>query len=148
MTDIATNAAEFSRQLDALTDHIEGNITAVIRKACVDLYRRIVERTPVDSGRAKASWSISTTGTDTITEHADGWSHNELLEIIRNNVSDFEFTIHDDKVLIVNNVEYISVLESGNGSGQAPQGMVAVSLAEFSAHFREALAGLEGIELA
>lgn len=140
MSDIAHSAAEFSRQLDQLSVYIEGDVAAVIRKACLDLYRRIVERTPVDTGRAKASWGISTTGNNDVKEYS-GWSNNEIIRIINKNISDFDFSIEDETVYIVNNTEYISHLESGS-SQHAPSGMVAISLTEFSDHFRKALSTL------
>jgi hypothetical protein len=145
MTDIARNAAEFSRQLSQLSHYVDGNIERVIRKACIDLYRRIVERTPIYTGLAKISWGLSTTGY--APEYGEDFepTYNEILNIVERNVRDFRFTVNDNMVTIVNNLEYIEYLESGS-SRQAPTGMVAISLAEFNAHFREALARIEGFE--
>jgi len=132
------NADEFSKSLMELASHTEGSIEKVIRKACIDLYRAIVEKTPVDTGRAKASWGLSTTYADDVHDNPEGYSYNEIAEIINKHVSDFKFDVHDDEVIIYNNVEYISELEEGT-SDQAPHGMVAVSLAEFTAFFNNAL---------
>lgn len=141
---ISGNAADFSKSLMSMCDYVEGSISAVIRKACIDLYRMIVERTPVDTGRAKASWGLSTTGAAPAQENKEGWSYNEVEEFVSENISEFTLSKHDDTVYIVNNLEYIELLESGN-SEQAPHGMAAISLAEFEAHFSEHLKGLKGL---
>lgn len=140
MTDITNSAAEFSRQINQLVAYVEDNSEQIIKKACVDLYRRIVERTPVDTGRAKASWGIST-GSDVPAVSAGKLSDSEIAEIINSHVGEFRFGIDDDQITIMNNLEYISYLEA-KGSQQAPVGMVAVSLTEFNDHFRKALESL------
>lgn len=145
MDAVSGNAADFSESLMAMGDYVEGSIEKVVRKACIDLYRAIVERTPVDTGRAKANWMISTAEPDYTVDDKDGYSFNEVVSVIDEHVSEFDFDIHDGTVFITNNLEYISELENGS-SDQAPYGMVSLSLAEAEAHFRNALAGLKGVE--
>lgn len=143
--DIAGNAANFSKSLESLCDYVNGSVEKVIRKACIDLYRKIVERCPVDTGRAKANWQISTTYSDYVRGDNDGFSFNEIKTIVEDEISDFKFELHDDVVIIYNNLEYIEQLENGS-SQQAPSGMVSVSLVEFTDHFNRALIGLRGLE--
>ncbi|HCY86594.1 MAG TPA: hypothetical protein DHV36_15780 [Desulfobacteraceae bacterium] len=145
MDTVSENAAGFASSLMALADYVDGSVEKVIRKACIDLYRAIVERTPVDTGRAKANWMISTSDRDLTIDHDDGFSFAEINALIDEEAMGFSFELHDDVVIITNNLEYISELENGT-SKQAPRGMVSVSLAEFTAHFNAALAGLEGLE--
>ena len=140
---ISDNAAGFSRALMAMTDHIDGNILAVFRKTIIDLYRRLSELTPVDTGRAKASWGLSTTGYSTEAPEGE-YSYNEVEGVINGNISEFALTLHDDQVTIYNNLEYMEFLENGS-SQQAPHGMVALSLAEFEAFFNAAIKGMEGV---
>ena len=143
--DISNNSAGFSKSLMAMMDYVDGSMEKIIRKACIDLYRRIVERTPVDTGRAKANWALSTSpDANPDIQDPDGFSYNEIKSINDNEVSGFTFDLHDDVVWITNNLEYIEQLENET-SVQAPAGMVAVSLAEFEAHFNNELQGLEGL---
>lgn len=148
MNDISNNAADFSKALMALADHVDGTFERVVRKACIDLYRAIVEKTPVDTGRAKASWGLSTSHAEDVKEGWPGLSESEILskvsEVMGENVSDFKFDIHDDEVIIYNNLDYIEYLEDGT-SQQAPNGMVSTSLAEFTIFFNNALQGLGGV---
>jgi len=141
---IADNANDFASALLALADYAEASVETVIRKACIDLYKMIVERTPIDTGRAKASWSLGIDRGEDKAEN-EGYSFNEINSIIQDNVSEFKFTVHDDHVTIYNNLEYIENLENGT-SKQAPSGMVSISLTEFTAFFNKALQKLEGVE--
>ena len=123
---ITESAVEFDRQLDKLTRHMEKDIVRLYEKATFDLYSRIAERTPVDTGRAKANWSISLDPDDA-----------EVFAEVSRRVTTFKMEIDSGDIYIYNNLDYIEALEGGH-SGQAPQGMVAVSLADFAQHFREA----------
>lgn len=143
--DVPVNAAAFSKSLKALAGYATGNVEKVIRKTCIDLYRRIVERTPVDTGRAKANWQMSTTTTASELYDKDGYSFNEINEIVSAEISDFTFELGDDQVFIYNNLEYIPYLEDGS-STQAPAGMVEISLVEFTNYFNLELGKLEGLE--
>lgn len=138
------NAADFSKSLMALAEYVDGSFEKVLRKACIDLYRAVVEKCPVDTGRAKASWGLATYHGDDVHDNQDGYTANELEQIIKDNVSDFKISVHDDAVFIYNNLEYIEFLENGT-STQAPYGMVSISLVEFETFFNNALQGLEGV---
>lgn len=138
--EVSSNAAAFSQSLMRLMDRVDGSIDAVIRKSCIDLYRRIALKTPVDTGRAKLNWQISTVDSGAVKgEEGRRYSDSEIQAFIDAEVGEFDLTIRDDQVWIYNNVEYIPDLEGGY-SNQAPEGMVAVSLAEFTAHFNRYLA--------
>ncbi len=141
--DISNNAADFSRSLMAIADYVDGSFEKVVRKAAIDLYRSIVTPTPVDTGRAKASWGLDVSHTDYVADERE-YSEEEIKQIVNETVSDFKFSIHDNTVTIYNNLEYIEFLEDGS-STQAPTGMVSLSLAAFTAHFNAALVGLQGL---
>jgi len=142
-SNISNNAADFSNALTALADHTTGSIEKVIRKACIDLYRSIVEKTPVDTGRAKASWGLSTHHAND--EASENMTPEEAVQVVSDNISDFTFKAQDDQVIIYNNLEYIEYLENGT-SQQAPSGMVSLSLVEFTAFFNNALRDIEGLD--
>ncbi len=131
---IAINADAFSRQLGALALRVDGAFEKVVRKTCFDLYARIVKRTPVKTGRAKASWGIGLQASSKVLPPGE-YDTNVMVDAVTDDAYSFmHYSIKDDEVIIYNNVEYISHLEDGH-SGQAPSGMVAISLAEFTHHF-------------
>ena len=139
-----TDASHFADDLLKMADYFNGSFEKIIRKACIDLYRRIVERTPVDTGRAKASWQLATYHDDY--ERPDGeYSASDIQGFINEQIDGLQIDIHEGGIVVIyNNLEYIEQLENGT-SQQAPEGMVEVSLSEFEAHFREALRGFKGI---
>ena len=136
---VVPNAREFSRQLNRLGRYVEGSVDAVIRKTCLDLYRAIVERTPADTGRARASWGISTSNQGD--EASASFDESSRPRATRGKsetgkkMSRFSAMPISGRVVIYNNLVYIEPLEQG-WSLQAPAGMVAVSLAEFNKHLR------------
>ena len=147
--DIPGNAAAFAASLNQLAGYMTSNVEKVIRKTCIDLYKTLVIKTPRDTGRAAASWGISTRDTTLAAEPPkEGWPEDvrdqKIDEFVGKELQGFSFDIHDDKVTIYNNLEYIPVLEGGS-SRQAPSGMVSVSLLEFTSHFNKAIADIEGL---
>lgn len=88
-----------------LTDFVEEVADAVdvsVRRVAQTAFERIVERTPVDTGLAKASWVLDMDTSDGIVD-----------------------------VEIYNDVPYIIFLEYGS-SDQAPHGMVEITLQEIA----------------
>ena len=129
LDDIANNAAEFGEQLQDVLKNMTGDTELALKKAAVDLFRLIAERTPVDTGRAKANWSI------------DKIEHNRTEDVgdstVASKANDFfrKWNIQDKQIVILNNLEYIEFLENGS-SQQAPAGMVSVSFKDFADIFR------------
>lgn len=140
---ISKNAADFSKALMSVASTATENMEKVIRVSIVELYTSLVLKTPVDTGRAKASWTISTTGEAPPSPIKGDYAEGEIADIVVGHVSDFKITIADNTVSIINNLDYMEYLEDGT-SQQAPYGMVALSLAEFEAYFNHRLKGLEG----
>lgn len=102
-------------------------LEVVLRKLAIDLHTAITKRTPVDTGRARASWNI-----------AQG---EPLLDVPPPNEGEAPlpspgvptFVVDGTApIYITSSLVYIEALENGHSS-QAPAGMVAVSLAEAEA---------------
>jgi len=130
MENVKQNAEEFSRALFDMGAFIkEGMMGQVIRKTALDLYSRIAQRTPVDTGRARAGWFINTAkGEELPPENPGGKSGADSAVAQKARAFGYQ---GEPVIYIYNNVAYIEVLENG-WSKQAPMGMVAVSLHEFT----------------
>jgi len=119
-----------------------------IRKFAFDLLRKIVMKTPVDTGRARAAWLVSLEklgegrlGTVTIplkpikkggkVKRRKGVSASGIaLGRTEGTLIDHtKGTFKEKFVIIVNSVDYIVFLEYG-WSQQAPYGMVRISMRE------------------
>lgn len=100
--------------------------------------RGIVEKTPVDTGRLKNNWITSVDRMNpTIVQGVDrtgGQSINRGATVIEG----FEYK-KNKMIIIQNNLPYANRIENGYSRVKAPQGMVAVTLAEVRTIYREIL---------
>lgn len=148
------NQIAFSKELEKFSDKVlPAAHVAVQKKIAIDLLSSIVEKNPVGNptlwknpsaappgyvgGRSRANWAISVskpattdntvdpTGTDTTGAPIGGTQ-------LAANFGEMAAAKFGGTIWIYNNVRYINRLEDG-WSGQAPAGMVAISLAEIQA---------------
>lgn len=141
MDRVTENAAEFSRQLNQLSALAEEVYESIVQITCLQLFTRIAERNPIDTGRSRASWGISFSNDGDKQPKDFSGGESAADSIIKSKAEQFSYHIEQDRVVIYNNVEYIEHLEDGS-SRQAPAGMVAVSLAEFNQNLAENIAAL------
>jgi hypothetical protein len=109
----------------------------VVRAALFEVSASIVERTPVDTGRARANWVASLNApVDYTTTHTDrsGGAAIRSAEQVAHDAPGQVF-------YFVNNLPYARALEYGR-SVQAPSGMVRVTLVEFDRAVRNAVRAL------
>lgn len=95
----------------------------LVKRVAVDLFNRIIDKTPVDTGRARASWNISVNEADRTVPPEGQVSYPKPQAPLGMQVQP------GDSIVISNNLPYIVKLEEGH-SKQAPHGMVALSIAE------------------
>jgi hypothetical protein len=139
------NQKEFERIQAA----INKRMLLVYKAIVLETHKRIVMRTPVDTGRARGNWMIDTKNTDEVSLDTD----KSGSKTVKKGKSFADKLTMDDKTWIINNVHYIGILEnggypnppkkgswvkgkgyviksSGGFSKQAPHGMVKVTMAE------------------
>jgi hypothetical protein len=101
------------------------DVLRFIKQICLEVFRRFILRTPVDTGRARGNWQVE------IGKAAEGiieeglWD--QVLErgtVIIDKIPPFS-VVH-----ITNNVEYVFYLEYVRRSKQHPEGMVEITLQE------------------
>jgi hypothetical protein len=105
---------------------VNGKIAAVTKEVSEEIFDGVVSRSPVDTGSFRASWNVSV-GLPDVSNVVGGSSESPLSPPVfpKLNVK------NADKVYITNNTPYGAELENGH-SGQAPLGMVSVTLASMS----------------
>lgn len=127
---------DVNRSLEALNKEIDEaigkatpeQVVVIQKKLVLDLLTRLVKKTPVDTGRARGNWQVSITEfPDTFVEVTDKDGGSTIDEGLAELTNLQPYAL----VYITNNVPYILYLEGGH-SGQAPEGMVAVSLSELA----------------
>jgi hypothetical protein len=107
----------------------ENNIDQVIKKIAFDVFSRVILKTPVDTGAARANWNCaigskpSASPNKNKTDPDGQGTISEVSKIING-------TTVGKSIYLLNNLPYIERLETGY-SKQAPNGMVATTLVEF-----------------
>jgi len=124
----------FASELSNFTVKAASNTEKVFRGSTISLFRNIIRRTPVRSGRLKGNWQIDINqpargevndSDNTPINTLDGASAQKV-------VSEVMQAKLNDSIYMVNNLPYARIIENGNFSDQAPAGMVGVSVAEFN----------------
>lgn len=121
-------ALAFESRMRKLVGVTQEKMALVMRKTEIDMATRIILKTPVDTGRARANWqpswgapaggtltTVDPNGAETVSNVATAVAAGDPL------ASSFFLT---------NNLPYIIPLEFG-WSQQAPNGMVATTIQEF-----------------
>ncbi len=124
-----TNLAQFNAALTASEKKIKGDFKKFHQQVIAELFRRIVLRTPVDTGRARGNWQIELGGPaqgtlEVVDKSGDGTVLKEIAKL--QDIPPFSL------VHISNNLQYISYLEHDKRSPQHPEGMVEISLTEMA----------------
>ena len=112
----------FARDIARFKDLTRKRRDEVFRAATIQIAGKVIERTPVDTGRARGNWNLGTTADFSTSDSTDAPSP----------AAEFSGLSATDTAYITNGLPYIERLESGTWSDQAPAGMVKVTVAEFN----------------
>jgi Bacteriophage HK97-gp10, putative tail-component len=116
----------FTMQLQAFQVKTEKQIKASIQKIAMEVFKRVIEKSPVDTGRFRANWGCSIgspyVGTYDITDKDGNATKVKIMQII----AKWDGT---DSIYLCNSLPYSLKLEFGS-SKQAPGGMVRLTIAE------------------
>jgi hypothetical protein len=127
-----TNLGEFDDFIEESMELVETSARDVVTKLGTELWRKIIFKTPVDTGRARQSWNIQWGKPDGSVPPEGEY---ERMKGDSPNVNFPEEIVgQEGEVLhISSNLNYIKYLEQGKpgpGSDQAPLGMVETSIQE------------------
>lgn len=126
--------AGFSIPLSALAARSNARLETVVRRVTIDIYRRVILRSPVDTGRFRANWNISY-GTPDVTFTGATNKNTTLTAAERSVVASFPV---GGISYLANGLPYARELEFGS-STQAPQGMVRLTVREFASAVAQAV---------
>lgn len=119
----------FTLDLSAWARQLDSNLDLVLQKVTIEILSRIIEKTPVDSGRARANWQVA------LNVVPGGYDDNAFDKsggtAISKGQAEAIKAQAEDSVYIINNLPYILKLEEGS-STQAPSGMVTITVQEFT----------------
>lgn len=117
----------FSGDIRRFNEKVEKSANAIFRGTALNLFGKIVKRTPVLTGRLINNWRAGINSAPTETTSAT--SQNGTLSRQSANSATARAKL-GDSIYFVNNLPYAQAIEDGH-SQKAPAGMVKVTVAEF-----------------
>ena len=127
---------------EAAADKMRQQADRAFRALILECARRIIFRTPVDTGRARGNWQISIgSPRPTPDERTDKDGGSTVFNI----VGDTKSVDSGEVVFLLNGLPYIVYLERGT-SDQSPSGMVAITVAELQDFAREVAAEIRRVQ--
>jgi hypothetical protein len=122
--------ARFDLDIPALAASIKQDADTIQRKIALEIFARLLAVTPVDTGRARAGWSIDTRhGSYVPPKDESGYAFDRSM-----NVSPYMVPKNAPLICIYNNVEYILKLNEGT-STQAPEQFVETAVGQVMGGF-------------
>lgn len=118
---------DFSSQLKQWANKKNLSMHKAIAMTAIRLGTNIIERTPIDTGRAKGNWLPAYGSADTDTSESRTASEAIAALSVKFTVAEVG---RNSSIFITNSLPYVNRLEYGY-SKQAPNGMVRLSVAEF-----------------
>lgn len=143
MTVRVTNQKEFDAGLIKLAEKLEADLEDVVKKIGFDVFRGVVERTPVDTGWARSSWNIAF-GSPNLSVPPKIEGGESAAETV-NTAQQEQLTLYPDDfpvIWITNALPYIIPLENGHSQQMGKGYMVQRTVAQVTASMEEALKGL------
>lgn len=117
----------FELDIQRFVDKAKGNVDIVIRKIALDIFRRVILKTPVDTGRLRGSYQVAIGSIPSgMTETNDKTGTATIAKVTAATLG----LKAGDVIFMVSNLEYARAIEFGH-SKQAPGGMVRTTLQEF-----------------
>jgi len=117
----------FSGDIKKFTDKTERAALFVFRGTSLDIFSKIILRTPVDTGRLRLNWQANLNIPKQGELGGSDKSGGKAIGEASATASKARIT---DSIYLMNNLPYAEVIENGS-SDQAPQGMVKVTVTEF-----------------
>ena len=135
-----TNNAAFKANFAAILKEAGDKVNLVVRKTALQLQTRMVQRSPVDTGRFKNNWTtgIGVVNTDTTTD--TDLTGTGSIDRTVSAVSDWK---PGQTINLTNSLPYAMRLEYDSWSKQAPSGMVRLTVLEFNQAVAEAAASIK-----
>lgn len=131
-------ADTFSLQIADFIRKTKLDTDTVIRKVGADVLRSVVEKSPVDTGRFRANWVVSYGPSDATRSGLDPTG----IDTINRGLALIQvFRPESGELWISNNLPYARRLEYGY-SGQAPAGMVRITVRQYREFIDRAIRSL------
>ena len=119
--------AGFAQQVKAFGNRASSDMVLVVRKIALEMFQRVILRSPVDTGRFRGNWQVRVGGVATGTLQLDDPSGAAAVSSAQAAALGLQ---PGQSISLVNNLPYAQRLENGY-SAQAPAGMVSLTVQDF-----------------
>lgn len=123
---MTTFALDLSKAIEKAKDQAE----LVVRKTAFNLFKLVIDKSPVDTGRFRGNWNPSIGSPDLsisdVTDKTGASTESRVSAVIA------QYKLSDQSIYLTNNLPYAMRLEEGWSQKQAPNGMVRLSILEVS----------------
>ena len=131
----------FEDQVAAFEKNARRKMDLAVRRISLDIYKRVILKSPVDTGRFRGNWQAAIGRAPSGTDDSDTWPQGDVVggegPIYFAKVAEADAKLFGakagDTIYLANNLPYAVRLEEGYSKTQAPQGMVALTVQEFAA---------------
>lgn len=119
-------AGTFALDISKFVNKAKVDTKTAVQKIAMEAFRRVIEKSPVDTGRFRANWGVMVgspyAGVTDVTDKAGAATAAAMMAAVKG-------WNGQGSVYLCNNLPYSIPLEYGH-SKQAPGGMVRVTIAE------------------
>lgn len=115
--------ASFAEQIASFAAKAQGQVDSVVRGSVEEAGQRLIDRSPIDTGRFKSNWNYAAEQPDIFT------SERTNIRTV-NGIEDMPAKAAGHIHYVTNSLPYGPALERGH-SKQAPQGMVGLTSLEW-----------------
>ena len=122
-------ADEFASEIEFELDLAEDEFRTAVRAIALEALKRIVLKTPVNTGRARGNWQVEIGSAGTQVLDVEDESGDETIAAGAATLERYRTQIGFPAIVLFNNLSYILKLENGF-SKRAPRGMVGITLSE------------------
>jgi hypothetical protein len=133
-----SNGSVFSAQIAEFVAKAKGNADLVVRKVALEMFSRVIQKSPVDTGRFKGNWQVAIGSLPAGTLEINDKGGTATIARVTATALGVKA---GDVIYLVNNLEYALPLEYGH-SKQAPSGMVRLTILEFNGIVSQAAASV------
>ena len=133
----------FAADLRKFAQATERNLNDTVRQVVLELGTRIVQRSPVDTGRFRGNWQIAAGGPDVRTNEPfdkQALGSQPSATTFDRWKGEVNAATIGSTLYITNSLPYAARLEYEGWSQQAPAGMVRVTVTEYEQIIRQAIA--------
>lgn len=132
---VGTGKNTFALDVRKFAEATEQRLDLVLKKVTFDIFTDIVLTTPVDTGRARGSWTI---GNNALPRSYNAGNDKGGLRALSQGQGRITRAKAGESLFIATNLAYMPFLEYGS-SFQAPRGMVRIAARKYNRFMRQAI---------